>query len=499
MEIENVAGFRIMVGQTSIRRAATVKILFLGANGLDTSRLRISTELREVQAEIERAKERRDIVVRAELAVRPADLQRLLLDEKPDVVHFSGHGVALRMPATARAGAKREFEPPGDLPPGRAAPGGAILLENQAGEAALVPADALTDLFKILKGARCVVLNACFSSTQAEALAEHVDAVIGMKREIGDDSAIAFAVGFYQALSRDMSVKEAFELGRNMIKVCDLPDADVPALYGGAGVRVSAPNRKAPQERTKSSKRYRRYRRPGCVVVVSFTATLVAAVAWLGAPVRLPVSTPSSGAVVVIGPGMFSLQGRRATSALCQALDRVARDGEPAAICRNRGAGEDDEGLREKASAAGASVFVAVDEAGVARLYPLATLANHDVWARGLPPVEIFQGGAAEALAPLLRELAHAAEERTVDRERLRCGESVMDEGRGIAVLTMFLRLKLPDCLSVQGGAESIEGLRQLDKRFALPKPSPSQTSTPPTPLPKRRLSPPPVPINANY
>ena len=59
-----------------------MKILFLGANGIDTSRLRLGAELRDIQAEIERAQARREIEVRAELAVTPMDLNRLLLAER---------------------------------------------------------------------------------------------------------------------------------------------------------------------------------------------------------------------------------------------------------------------------------------------------------------------------------------------------------------------------------------------------------------------------------
>jgi CHAT domain-containing protein len=209
-----------------------LKILFLGANGIDTSRLRIGAELRDVQAEIERARASREIEVRAELAVTPVDLNRLLLEYEPDVVHFSGHGTVLRADAPLQSRATREFEPPDEGLAPESTIQSAILLETREGQAAPVSAEALARLFGILKTQRCVVLNACFSAAQADAIASHVDCVIGMKRAIDDRSAIVFAVGFYQAIARGQTVRAAFDLGCSLISTCGLPGADVPELRG---------------------------------------------------------------------------------------------------------------------------------------------------------------------------------------------------------------------------------------------------------------------------
>lgn len=91
---------------------------------------------------------------------------------------------------------------------------------------------ALARLFGILQRQRCVVLNACFSAAQAAELAAHVDCVIGMKRAINDQSAIVFAIGFYQAIARGQTVKTAFDLGCSLITTSGLEDADVPELRG---------------------------------------------------------------------------------------------------------------------------------------------------------------------------------------------------------------------------------------------------------------------------
>ncbi|MDC0745316.1 DUF427 domain-containing protein [Polyangium sp. rjm3] len=205
-----------------------MRILFLGANGIDTSRLQIGAEFRDVQVEIERARASREIEVHVELAVTPVDLNRLLLDYEPDVVHFSGHGTLVRVGRPLRSGGAREFEPPDEGSTMQSA----LLLETRGGLSAPVSTEALARLFGLLRTQRCVVLNACFSSAEASALAAHVDCLIGMRRAIDDESALVFAVGFYQAIARGQTVKAAFDLGCSLISTCGLPGADVPQLRG---------------------------------------------------------------------------------------------------------------------------------------------------------------------------------------------------------------------------------------------------------------------------
>jgi hypothetical protein len=116
-----------------------MKILFLGANSLDTPQLQIPAELRDVKEEFERAAKRQDIDVRAELAVRPTDLSRLLLGYRPDIVHFSGHGMELRVRTGTTSGTTREFDLPDDSASQDTSSESAILFENSAGHAVLVP------------------------------------------------------------------------------------------------------------------------------------------------------------------------------------------------------------------------------------------------------------------------------------------------------------------------------------------------------------------------
>ena len=68
---------------------AKVKILFLAANPLEQSRLALDEEIRAITAQIRSADHRDALELVSGWAVRPDDLQQLLLQHKPQVVHFS--------------------------------------------------------------------------------------------------------------------------------------------------------------------------------------------------------------------------------------------------------------------------------------------------------------------------------------------------------------------------------------------------------------------------
>ena len=59
---------------------------------------------------------------------------------------------------------------------------------------------------------------------------DSIDYVIGMSSTIGDRAAIAFAVGFYQALGAGRSIEDAYELGRAQIGLQNIPENLTPVL-----------------------------------------------------------------------------------------------------------------------------------------------------------------------------------------------------------------------------------------------------------------------------
>jgi len=103
---------------------------------------------------------------------------------------------------------------------------------NDVGKSKLVNPVALKTLFSTVKDhIRLVVLNACYSKEQAEAIAEAIDYVVGMNTAIGDDAAIAFAASFYRAIGFGRSVKDAFNQGKVGLMLEGIEEESTPELF----------------------------------------------------------------------------------------------------------------------------------------------------------------------------------------------------------------------------------------------------------------------------
>jgi hypothetical protein len=188
--------------------AKQITILFLAANPKDQDPLRLGEEVRTIDEQLQRAQHRDRFNLEQQWAVRTGDILAALRRYKPDIVHFSGHGSA----------------------------SGNLIFEDVSGATKEVSAVALGELFRVLKGVRCVVMNACWSDKHATQIAKSVDCVIGMARAVSDEAAVGFAAGFYGSLGDGLSVGEAFDLGKVQIMIDGGDEQKTPRLKSRAGV-----------------------------------------------------------------------------------------------------------------------------------------------------------------------------------------------------------------------------------------------------------------------
>jgi len=178
-------------------------ILILAANPLDTKPLRLEEELRKIANGLKRAQRGNKFKLRKILATTPVKLRRAILDLHPAIIHFCGHG----------AGEE------------------GIILEDEYGDSQVVSAAALEGFFELFADkVECVILNACYTEIQAEAIAKHIKYVVGMKRAISDPSAIEFAIALYDALGAGESIEFAYKLACNAIKWENLPESSIPVI-----------------------------------------------------------------------------------------------------------------------------------------------------------------------------------------------------------------------------------------------------------------------------
>lgn len=186
------------------------RILFLAANPQGTTPLALDKEIREIEAKIRASEHRDSLELVSKWAVRPDDLLQALLEVRPQVVHFSGHGSTDQI---ALVGNDDKPKPVGK--------------------------DALAYLFGTLKdNIRLVVLNACYSRHQAELITRHIDCVVGMNKPIGDAAAIVFAASFYRAIGFGRSLREAFEIGKSALMLEGIPEHGTPEILAREQVNL---------------------------------------------------------------------------------------------------------------------------------------------------------------------------------------------------------------------------------------------------------------------
>lgn len=204
-------------------------ILFIAANPGGTDRQALDREARDIELELRRTGFGSRFELRTWWAAEPLDLLREIRLRQPIVVHFSGRG------APPDGGSSPTLH--GGADPGHG--GAGLYFQGPHGEPRLVSTAALEETFQAVgSSVQLVVLNACYAEAQAAALAMHVPCVVGVRGNVRDDAARAFAIGFYGAIGDRYSVAEATAQGRAAMRLEAHEEHDRPQLACRAGVSV---------------------------------------------------------------------------------------------------------------------------------------------------------------------------------------------------------------------------------------------------------------------
>jgi DNA-directed RNA polymerase specialized sigma24 family protein len=171
-------------------------VLFLAAQPVGLPRLELGEECRSIEEKLRAANCHHQLQLRSRWAARPDDLLQALNEDSPSVLHFSGHGS-------------------GDQ---------GICFQGNDGGVLHVTSEGLAGVLRAAgTGVSVVLLNACYSESQAEVLRSHIPCVIGLPTTIGDGAAIVYSESFYRALAFGNSVANAHAQG---IAALGLPRVD---------------------------------------------------------------------------------------------------------------------------------------------------------------------------------------------------------------------------------------------------------------------------------
>jgi TPR repeat protein len=190
-----------------------VKVLFFSADpslgrpgGVP---LELANEMREIQEHVKRARYGHRLQLEAHGAARADDLLDFLEHTDASVVHFSGHGESR----------------------------GIVLVGRDGCSPHPVSAPALRRVFREYHGTvRLVVLSACSSHQEAQAVADVVGCAIGTTSAISDDAATTFNSWFYRSIGNGHSVQRSFEIACMRLEVDRVPEQEYPKIFHRKGV-----------------------------------------------------------------------------------------------------------------------------------------------------------------------------------------------------------------------------------------------------------------------
>jgi CHAT domain len=211
-----LASLRSQVAQTQASVAAApwanaperVTVLFVAASPEDQEPLRLGQEVREIQHRVRESAHRDQVDFEWRPAARVTDLMQMLLEVRPHIVHFSGHGSQ-----------------------------GALAFEDADGMTKPLTNDQLAALLHATSDRiRLAVFNSCDSAEQAQYATLHLDAAIGMNEPVEDEAAKVFAGQFYNSLGFGQSLAQAFEQAHVHVELRTGSSSGEPKLYTAGGV-----------------------------------------------------------------------------------------------------------------------------------------------------------------------------------------------------------------------------------------------------------------------
>lgn len=199
----------------ALREPKPENLRVLYATASPEGELRVSQEIRRVKNAVSAALHRDLVEIEHAPDVTSDDLLNYLTSFQPHVIHFSGHAnedVLVFDDGSLEGGEGREIP---------------IELFMRA----ITAPDHKPSL---------VVLNACESAANLEALLAGVPIAIGMSASIGDADAVTFATRFYRAIADGQTIESALTIARMDMEMNGLPDHDLPTLVTAPGIDASA-------------------------------------------------------------------------------------------------------------------------------------------------------------------------------------------------------------------------------------------------------------------
>jgi nucleoside phosphorylase len=216
-DLKTVSGFAVTAFEPDraetferAQRLPPSRVLFINSAPSFMTPLRLGEEYREIAGALMRNRKMATFEVVQSGNASAAEIAMEIRKYEPAVIHFSGHG---------------------------SLEGGVYLQQHVDGRPLEVSGEALRAMISTARRpARLVILNACYTSRQAESIAEIADFVVGLESGASDLGATAFAAAFYDALAAGSSVGHSFLQANSALELNGLMRLGSPKLTSRRGV-----------------------------------------------------------------------------------------------------------------------------------------------------------------------------------------------------------------------------------------------------------------------
>ncbi len=189
----------ILVTDGKVDEKNTKRIVFLAA---DTRvDLNVDKEAKIIRDELKKGK--RKYQYTKVLNLSAIKLIDVLVNENPSILHYSGHSAVE-----------------------------GIFMFDDKQQPVLADVKSIQKIFEANKSKlkiECLILNSCYSKTQADALKNYTKYIIGTTNAVPDDDALLFSQGFYKGVFNELDYKNAFDGSLAALELND--DEETAEIY----------------------------------------------------------------------------------------------------------------------------------------------------------------------------------------------------------------------------------------------------------------------------
>jgi hypothetical protein len=182
------------------------KILFICSGPKDTYLLDFGKEFKKIKDALQSSEKREQFEIEIETGVEADDFLRLVTRFEPDFLHISTH-------ASETQG---------------------LYFEGSQGEQQIVSPTELAELFDLIQQKNkpeLVVLSACNSLSQAQAIQGYVGRVVGMQGFLPEQAGVVYAEKLYEMIFDGQDIDYAHKSAQMGLKMAKIPTEGVVATH----------------------------------------------------------------------------------------------------------------------------------------------------------------------------------------------------------------------------------------------------------------------------